>query len=92
MMVKETAPTFRQYLSKAGQDVSKEHWEKMFHSLVLQRKLQAEVRWITESKKDGVMQPINYCLKTGKPVLGVICSKHPESRAPSTTILDAYPV
>ena len=48
------------------------------------------VRWVTERKKESVIQPRDTCTNTGKPLLDVLQSKHPEVRAPWDIILDAY--
>ena len=62
-----------------------------FHSLVLRGKLWNAVRWIAEREKGVVMQPGGALSNTGVPVLDVLRSKHPESRALSAISLEAYP-
>ena len=62
-----------------------------FHSLVLRGKIWNAVRWIAERDKGIVMQPGGALSKTGGPVLDVLWSKHPESRALSAISLEAYP-
>ena len=37
------------------------------------------------------MQPRDACTKTGKPVLDVLREKHPKSRVPFSSRLEAYP-
>ena len=53
----DTARTCDQYLSTSRVEDSLEHTAKIYHSLVLQRKLGLVVRWITEREKGGVIQP-----------------------------------
>ena len=68
-----------------------EHRAQTFHSLVLHRKLQTAVSWITEREMGGVLQPGDRCTKTGDRVMEVLRSKHPEARTPTAASLDSYP-
>ena len=49
------------------------------------------MRWITERKKGGVLQPDDHCTKTGELVMEVLRTKHPDARPLSAASLDAYP-
>ena len=91
MMVKDTARTCMHYLSKEWRGELEEHQEKTIHSLVPQGKLWRSVKWITEKEKGGIMKAGDACSKTGKPVLYVLRSRHPDTHAPSATSLHAYP-
>mmetsp|Transcript_11720 Transcript_11720/g.16960 ORF Transcript_11720/g.16960 Transcript_11720/m.16960 type:complete len:107 (-) Transcript_11720:197-517(-) len=48
--------------------------------MLLQGKLHQAVRYVTECNKGGRLGHNNTCTKTGKPVLGVLQSKHPEAQ------------
>ena len=61
-----------------------------FHSLVLRGKLQTAVRWITERETGGVLQPADWCTKTGDQVMKVLRAKHLETRTPTVASLDSY--
>ena len=62
----------KHYLSASCHDKLEEHWAHIFHSLVLRGNLRTTVRWVTECKKGGVIQPKYVCTKTGEHVLDVI--------------------
>ena len=50
------------------------------------------MRWITEIKKGGVLQPDDHCTKMGERVMEVLCTKHPDARPPPLAAsLDIYP-
>ena len=73
MLVEDTARTCAQYLSTIRGEDYPEHRAKIYHSLVLQGKLQSVLRWITDRGKGGVFKPEETCSKKGQPVLEVLC-------------------
>ena len=89
--MEETLRTCTQYLTAVRREDYEEHRAKTYHSLVLQGKLRMAVRWITERDKGGVIQPTDLCNKTGDRVMGVLHTKHPDSRPPTAASLDTYP-
>ena len=72
MMMEDTARTCGQYLSTSRGGDSPEHRAEIYHSLVIQVKLQLAVWCITYSEKGGVIQPEFTCLKKGLSVLDVL--------------------
>jgi hypothetical protein len=58
--------------------------------MVLQGKLRQAVRWITQRHKGGILYPDDIDIKTGKPVIDVLQSKHPEARVPDAEDLQHY--
>ena len=67
MLVKDTACTYKKYLSTSHQEDSECHKMKIFTSLILRRKLCTALQWITNREKGTFYQPIDLCLKTGGP-------------------------
>ena len=49
------------------------------------------MRWITERETGRILQPGEWCTKTGDPVMDVLRSKQPEARTPTAASLDLYP-
>ena len=76
-------------ISGVSRQAKGEQRAKTFTSLVLQGKLRAAVRWVTDQEKEGVCQPRDLCTKTGEPVLGVLQAKHPDAQNPPPESLDA---
>ena len=90
MLVEDTLRSSAQYLTSVQQEETVEHRTKTFHGLVLRGKLRTPVRWITESKRGGVLQPYNHCTKAGERVMEVLYTKHHNARPPSATCMDTY--
>ena len=57
MLVEDTSHTCQQYLSNSRGGDSLDHRAKIYHNLVLRVKLWLAVWWITETEKEGVLQP-----------------------------------
>ncbi len=53
-----------------------------FNSMVLDGKLRAAVRFATDRNGDGVLLPQDACTKTGRPVMEVLLSQHPDTWIP----------
>ena len=68
-----------------------EHRAQTYHSLVLHVKLLTAVRWIIEREMGGVLQPGDWCTKTGDQVMELLRTKHPETRTLTAASLDSYP-
>ena len=62
--MEETLRTCSQYLTTTRREDSKEHRDKKFHRLVLQRKLQTVVWWITKQETGRLLQHVDMCTKT----------------------------
>ena len=82
MLVEDMLRSSTQYLTSVLREETAEHQAKTFHGLVLRGKIRTAVRWITERKKGGVLQPEDYCTKTGERMMEVICTKNPDARPP----------
>ena len=65
MLVGDTFRLREDYLTAARREETAEHRAQTYHSLVLRGKLQSAVRWITERKTGGILQPGESCKKTG---------------------------
>ena len=91
MLVKDTLCTCAEYLTVARREETKDHRAQKFYSLVLRGKLRIAVRWITEREAGRVLQPGDWCTKTGDQVAEVLRSKRPEARTPTAASLDLYP-
>jgi di/tripeptidase len=63
---------------------------KTFARLVLQGKLRTLVWWVTKQEKGGVLIPEDTDEKTGKKVIDVLRSKHPDARVPDASELENY--
>ena len=55
--MEDTLRSSTQYLTAVCREETAEHRAKTFHGMMLRRKLQTEVRWITEREKRGVLLP-----------------------------------
>ena len=91
MLVKDTLRTFVEFLNVARREDTVEHQAQIFHRLVLHGKLRTAVRWITERETGGVLQPGDWCNKTGDWVMEVLRCKHPEAQISAAESLDSYP-
>ena len=80
ILVEDTAHTCAHYLSNTRGEDSSDHMANIYHSLVLRGKMCLAVFWMTEREKGGVLHPEETCTKTGKFILEVLRSKHPEAR------------
>ena len=58
---------------------------------MLQGKLRAAVRWITDMETGGVLQTGKMCTKTGERVMEVLRTKQPEAHPLTAASLDSYP-
>ena len=90
MLVQDTERTALAQLAKAQGTSTPEQRAKVYARLVLQGKLQAAVRWITEREKGGILLPDEKDEKTGDTVLDVLQSKHPEAQIPDAKNFKAY--
>ena len=78
-------------LKKQGsRDDAIPHSHKVFNRLILQGKLKASVRWITERKGGGVLDGEETDTKTGLLVKDTLKSKHPNHRIPLLKDLTTY--
>jgi hypothetical protein len=57
---------------------------RAFHARVNSGRLRAAVRNLTRREGGGVLEPDALCTKTGRPVIDVLRSKHPEMREPQS--------
>ena len=57
MLVEDRLQICVEYLTVAQREYTAEHRAQTYHSLVLCRKLQTAVLWITEQETGGVLQP-----------------------------------
>ncbi len=55
---------------------------RKYNSMVLDGKLRAAVRFATNRGGGGVLLPQDLCTKTGRPVMEVLHSQHPDTRIP----------
>jgi hypothetical protein len=55
---------------------------RKYNSMVLDGKLRAAVRFATNRGGGGVLLPQDSCTKTGRPVMEVLRSQHPDTRIP----------
>ncbi len=55
---------------------------RKYNSMVLDGKLRAAVRFATDQGGGGVLLPTDSCTKTGRPVMEVLRSQHPDTRIP----------
>ncbi len=55
---------------------------RKYNSMVLNGKLRATVRFATNRSGGGVLLPQDLCTKTGRPVMEVLRSQHPDTRIP----------
>jgi hypothetical protein len=90
MLVQDTERTALAQLAKARGDSTPEQRAKTYARLVLQGKLRAAVRWITEREMGGILQPDERDAKTGDTVLEVLESKHPDAKIPDASDFQAY--
>ena len=63
--------------------VDEELIARKYNSMVLDGKLRAAVRFATERDGGGVLLPQDACTKTGRPVMEVLLSQHPDTRIPN---------
>ena len=90
MLVQETERTALTQLARIRGGQTQEQRAKTFSRLVLQGKLRAAVRYITEREMGGVLLPDYRDEKTGDTVLDVLQSKHPDARVPDTSVMEEY--
>jgi hypothetical protein len=63
---------------------------RKYHNMVLGGKVRAAVRMVTNRGTGGAYRPFNLDSKSGRPVIEVLCEKHPASRVPSEEDFDAH--
>ena len=90
ILMEDMVRTCAQYLSTGRGEDSPDHREKVYHSLLIQEKLQSAVIWITKRERGGVFQTWDMCAKTGHYVFEVLSLKHLEARTPTASILEVY--
>ena len=90
MLTEDMVRTWAQYLSISRGEDTPDHWEKIYHILVLWGKLNLAVQLITDRKKGGVFQPGYICYKTVQPILEVLCLNHPGTRPPTAINFESY--
>ena len=69
---------------------------RRYHSMVIEEKLRAAVRWATNRSGGGILAPSDINTKTGKPVIDVLRAKHPDCRRldlerEGWALFEAYP-
>eukprot|EP00978_Attheya_sp_CCMP212_P030440 scaffold111966_cov57-Attheya_sp.AAC.1 len=91
MLVQDTVKTSLSLLSHVWHQMDdQEVVARTYNRMVLQGKLRQAVRWITQRHKGGILYPNDIDIKTGKPVIDVLRSKHPEGRVPDVVDLPHY--
>ncbi len=56
---------------------------RKYNHMVLNSKLRAAVRFTMACNGGGVLLPQDACTKTGRPVIEVLQSQHPDTRIPN---------
>ena len=64
---------------------------RKYHNLVLGGKVHAALRMITNRDVGGAYRPFDMDSKSGRPVIDVLCEKHPDTRVPSESDFDNHP-
>jgi hypothetical protein len=64
---------------------------RWYDAMVLGGKVRAAVRMVTNRGGGGPYHPHNLDSKSGRPVIDVLCEKHPDYCVPSEEDFDAYP-
>eukprot|EP00978_Attheya_sp_CCMP212_P013894 scaffold35059_cov31-Attheya_sp.AAC.1 len=82
MLVQDTVKTSLSLLSHVRHQMDDQEIARTYNRMVLQGKLRQAVRWITQRHKGGMLYLDDIDVKTGKPVIDVLKSNHPEARAP----------
>eukprot|EP00978_Attheya_sp_CCMP212_P041002 scaffold229845_cov30-Attheya_sp.AAC.2 len=91
MLVQEdTVKTSLSLLLHVRRQMDDQEIARTYNRMVLQGKLQQAVRWITQRHKGGLLYLDGIDIKTGKPVIDVLKSKHPEARVPDLGDLPHY--
>ncbi len=68
----------------SGRDTANEQLiAQKYNHMVLNGKLRAAVRFATACNGSGVLLPQDACTKTGRPVMEVLQSQHPDTRIPN---------
>ncbi len=68
----------------SGRDTAdKELIARKYNHIVLDSKLRATVRFVMACDGGGVMLPQDTCTKTGRSVMEVLQSQHPDTRIPN---------
>ena len=62
----------------------------VYTKLVLEGKLRAAVRYVTDREGGGLLQPTDTDEKSGEPIVDVLRSKHPEEQVPEAADLHVY--
>ena len=87
MLVENTLHTHAHHFTFARREESAGYRAKTHHILVLRGKLRTAVQWITERETGGVLHPRERCTKTGKRVMEVLRTEHPEARTQTAASL-----
>ena len=82
MLIEETLQTCKQYLTNSLREESEDKRNNTYYRLTLHGKLRTVARLITYQKKGGVLQPEEYCAKSGEKVMEVLQSKRPDAPPP----------
>jgi hypothetical protein len=90
MLTQDTERTALAQLARVRGTQTPEQRAKTYARLVLQGKLRAAVRWLTEREKGGVLLPSDLDSKTNEPVIDVLRSKHPDAKVPDISVLEEY--
>jgi hypothetical protein len=91
MLVQDTQRTALSQLSRLQGTETEEQRAKTFNRLILQGKIRAGVRYVTEREKGGVLLPSNKDEKKGEgTVLEALKEKHPEPRFPEPHDFEEY--
>ena len=59
--------------------------------MVLSGKVRAAVCMVIDRDSGGLFRPFDKYLKTGRPVIDVLCEKHQEARIPPNLSFDGHP-
>jgi hypothetical protein len=92
MLVQDTERTALAQLAKSRGGSTPEQRAKTYNRLILQGKLRAAVRWLTEREKGGVLLPGDTDEKTGETIFDVLKSKHPAARVPEASEMEDYDI
>lgn len=82
-LIDDTVSLLKERAQKYAPTKNPEKEARTFNLMVLSGRLRSAVRRLTFREGGGILQPEDNCTKTGRPVLDVLCKKHPELREPS---------
>jgi hypothetical protein len=62
---------------------TEENRARSYNAKILSGRIRQAVRSVTNRDSGGILGPSDLCTKTGRPVIDVLCEKHPSLREPS---------